>query len=84
MKACFAQYADDANAVTSSIHMVLTIYGYWGARRSAERVYIVASRIVPFVLDIITIGLLQTPAVQSSFLVYMVVANVQGMCTSLI
>lgn len=74
----FCYIIESSYLMTYSIHMVLTIYGYWGARRSAERVYIVASRIVPFVLDIITIGLLQTPAVQSSFLVYMVVANVQA------
>ncbi|KAI1653376.1 hypothetical protein F4813DRAFT_374518 [Daldinia decipiens] len=74
----FCYIIESSYLMTYSIHMVLTIYGYWGTRRSAERVYTVASRIVPFVLDIITIGLLQTPAVQRSFFVYMVVANVQA------
>lgn len=74
----FCYIIESSYLMTYSIHMVLTIYGYWGTRRSAERVYIVASRIVPFVLDVITIGLLQTSAVQSSFLTYMIVANVQA------
>ncbi|KAI0122750.1 hypothetical protein F4814DRAFT_409794 [Daldinia grandis] len=74
----FCYIIESSYLMTYSIHMVLTVYGYWGTRRSAERAYTVASRIVPFVLDVITIGLLQTPAVQSSFLVYMVVANVQA------
>ena len=67
---------------TSSIQIAFSVYDFWSTRRRAERAFSLLSKIVPLILAGITIGLLQTPAVQSSFLVYMVVANVQGQSVS--
>ncbi|KAI8627643.1 hypothetical protein F5Y19DRAFT_486584 [Xylariaceae sp. FL1651] len=61
-----------------TIHVTLTIHGCWTGNRRAEQSFAVYSKLIPIVLAAITIGLLQTPPVQSSFLVYMVVANVQA------
>ncbi|KAI0839414.1 hypothetical protein F5Y06DRAFT_295439 [Hypoxylon sp. FL0890] len=61
----FCYIIESSYLMTHSIYMVLTIYGYWVARPFAERVYVVSSKVVPLVLDSITIGLLQTSAVQT-------------------
>ncbi|KAI1079766.1 hypothetical protein F5B20DRAFT_580921 [Whalleya microplaca] len=61
-----------------TIQITFAVYGYWPARRRAERTFLLASKIVPLLLAGITIGLLQTRPVQSSFLVYMIVANAQS------
>lgn len=55
----------------------MAMYNFWAARRGAERVAAVVGRVAPIVLALLTIGLLQTPAVQSSFTAYLIVANVQ-------
>ncbi|KAJ3576800.1 hypothetical protein NPX13_g3584 [Xylaria arbuscula] len=61
----------------------MKMFNFWAMRRNKQRIYTLVGIVAPVVLAIITIGLLQTPAVQSSFLVYMIVANTQSVlsCT---
>ncbi|KAI5866542.1 hypothetical protein GGS23DRAFT_593288 [Durotheca rogersii] len=61
-----------------SIHVTASVFGYWLMRRRAERIFSLASKTVPLLLAGITIALLHTKLVQSSFLTYMIVANVQS------
>lgn len=61
-----------------TIHVAFSVYGFWSAKRRTERRFLWGSKVIPLILAGITIGLLQTPPVQSSFLVYMIVANVQS------
>ncbi|KAL7629533.1 hypothetical protein AAE478_001054 [Parahypoxylon ruwenzoriense] len=61
-----------------SIHVTISVYGYWSTRRRAERTFSLASKVIPLILAGITIGLLQTRLVQSSFAAYMVIANFQS------
>ncbi|KAI1177686.1 hypothetical protein F4777DRAFT_188643 [Nemania sp. FL0916] len=69
--------------LTYCIGVTMTMYNFWATRRKTEHIFGIIGRVVPVVLAILTIGLLQTPAVQSSFTVYMIVANVQSVtsCT---
>ncbi|GAP84553.1 putative glycoside hydrolase [Rosellinia necatrix] len=60
------------------IAVTMAMYNFWATRRRGERIFTAVARIAPVVLAAITIGLLQTPAVQSSFAAYMVVANLQS------
>lgn len=55
----------------------MAMYNFWATRRKAERIFTLVARTLPIILAAITIGLLQTAAVQSSFTAYMVVANFQ-------
>lgn len=73
----FSEKARVADIDISAIHVTYSVYGFWSTRRRTERAFAFASKVVPLVLAGITLGLLQTKAVQSSFLVYMIVANVQ-------
>jgi hypothetical protein len=66
-----------SNAITSCIQVTCSIYNLWSTKRTAKRAFAVAGRVVPIFLAAITIGLLQTPQVQSSFTAYMIVANAQ-------
>lgn len=60
------------------MQIACSVYDLWsGQRRSAKQAFTIACKMVPLVLAGITIGLLQTQLVQRSFVVYMVVANVQ-------
>ncbi|KAI1439126.1 hypothetical protein GGR50DRAFT_2323 [Xylaria sp. CBS 124048] len=47
-------------------------------KRNTHHIIVIVGRIMPVVLSAVTIGLLEVPAVQSSFLVYVIVANVQA------
>ncbi|KAH8165425.1 hypothetical protein CIB48_g2823 [Xylaria polymorpha] len=58
---------DMANMTVSCVRVTMTMYNFWATRRNAERVSAVIGRVAPIILAAITIGLLQTPAVQSSF-----------------
>lgn len=53
------------------------MFNFWGTRRDKQRIYTVVGIVAPIVLAVLTIGLLQTVAVRSSFLAYMIVANTQ-------
>ncbi|RWA08549.1 hypothetical protein EKO27_g6566 [Xylaria grammica] len=65
------------------IQVITKMNNFWVTRRDGERIFAVVGRIAPVFLAVITIGLLQTAAVQSSFIAYMVVANTQSVlsCT---
>ncbi|KAI1203214.1 hypothetical protein F5X97DRAFT_330527 [Nemania serpens] len=66
---------------TYTLHVALSIYGVWALHRHAERIYVMLSKILPPILTAITIGLEYTPAVQSSWTVYMIVANIQAVAS---
>lgn len=79
----FCYIMESSYFLSYAIHVTYSVYGFWSTRRRTERAFAFASKVVPLVLAGITLGLLQTKAVQSSFLVYMIVANVQSVtaCT---
>lgn len=68
---------------SSTLHIALSIYGVWASHRRAERIYIVLSKIISPLLTAMWVGLEYTPAVQSSWTTYMIVANIQAVaaCT---
>ncbi|KAI1498248.1 hypothetical protein F5X99DRAFT_412241 [Biscogniauxia marginata] len=74
----FCYIMESSYLLSYSIQVTLTVYGFWITRRTTERMFSVAGKLAPLFLAVITIGLLQTPPVQSSFLVYMIVANAQS------
>ncbi|KAH9992260.1 hypothetical protein F4779DRAFT_609325 [Xylariaceae sp. FL0662B] len=74
----FCYIMESSYLLAYTIQITFAVYGYWPTRRRAERTSVLASKVVPLMLAGITIGLLQTPPVQSSFLVYMIVANAQS------
>ncbi|KAI1133262.1 hypothetical protein F5Y10DRAFT_228620 [Nemania abortiva] len=80
----FCYIVESSYLLAYCVRVTLTVYNFWATRRSAERIAAVVGRVAPIILALITIGLLQTPAVQSSFTVYMIVANVQsvGSCAA--
>lgn len=61
----------------------MSVYGVWASHRRAERVYVILSKTFPPILTAIWIGLEYTPAVQHSWITYMIVANIQAVtaCT---
>lgn len=69
--------ADIRSTTSSTLHIALSIYGVWASHRRAERVYAILSKTIPPILAGITIGLEYVQAVQRSWTVYMVVANLQ-------
>ncbi|KAI0097831.1 hypothetical protein GGR51DRAFT_539897 [Nemania sp. FL0031] len=66
---------------TYTLHIALSIYGIWATHRRAEHIYVILSKILPPILTAITIGLEYTPAVQNSWTVYMIVANIQAVAS---
>ncbi|KAI1748018.1 hypothetical protein F4782DRAFT_518852 [Xylaria castorea] len=74
----FCYIVESSYLLAYCVRVTMTMYNFWGTRRNAERISAVIGRVVPVILAAITIGLLQTPAVQSSFIAYMFVANVQS------
>ncbi|KAI1812545.1 hypothetical protein GGS20DRAFT_557437 [Poronia punctata] len=79
----FCYIVESSYLLAYCIQVTLTIFQLGLVKRNTKRVFAVAGRILPVVLAAITIGLLQTPQVQSSFAAYMVVANAQSVtsCT---
>ncbi|KAI1747308.1 hypothetical protein F4782DRAFT_521497 [Xylaria castorea] len=63
---------------TYTLHIATSIFGVWTVRRRAERIYVILSKIVPIIITAITIGIEYTPAVQSNWITYIIVANVQA------
>ncbi|KAI0466759.1 hypothetical protein F4859DRAFT_496605 [Xylaria cf. heliscus] len=74
----FCYIVESSYLLAYCVRVTMTMYNFWATRRDGERISAVIGRVVPVVLAAITIGLLQTPAVQSSFAAYMVIANVQS------
>ncbi|KAJ8127363.1 hypothetical protein O1611_g6273 [Lasiodiplodia mahajangana] len=74
----FCYIVESSYLLAYCIKVTTTVYNFWATRRDAERIFTIVARVAPIILALITIGLLQTPAVQSSFTVYMIVANVQS------
>ncbi|KAI0551596.1 hypothetical protein F4679DRAFT_538475 [Xylaria curta] len=74
----FCYIVESSYLLAYCVRVTMTMYNFWGTRRGAERISAVIGRVAPIILAAITIGLLQTPAVQSSFTAYMFVANVQS------
>ncbi|KAI3317952.1 hypothetical protein HD806DRAFT_513224 [Xylariaceae sp. AK1471] len=74
----FCYIVESSYLLAYCIQVTCSIYNFWATRRTAKRAFAVAGRLVPIVLAASTIGLLQTPQVQSSFTAYMIVANAQS------
>ncbi|KAI0206794.1 hypothetical protein F4808DRAFT_7660 [Astrocystis sublimbata] len=74
----FCYIVESSYLLAYCVLVTLTMCNFWAQRREAERMFAIFGRIAPIALATITIGLLQTPAVQSSFAAYMVIANVQS------
>ncbi|KAI0406019.1 hypothetical protein F4802DRAFT_130167 [Xylaria palmicola] len=74
----FCYIVESSYLLAYCIGVTLSMYNFWATRRKGERIFVIAGRLAPIVLAAITIGLLQTSAVQSSFTAYMIVANVQS------
>ncbi|KAL0932681.1 glycoside hydrolase [Colletotrichum truncatum] len=60
-----------------ALSLAASVYGWFATTPRTTRTISIIGRILPFVLGAITVGLLQAPFVQESFLVYMLVANTQ-------
>ncbi|KAJ2976348.1 hypothetical protein NUW58_g8109 [Xylaria curta] len=78
----FCYIVESSYLLAYCIRVTMTMYNFWATRRDGERIAAVVGRVAPIILAAITIGLLQTPAVQSSFTAYMFVANVQLLAVS--
>ncbi|KAI0859826.1 hypothetical protein F4860DRAFT_481578 [Xylaria cubensis] len=62
---------------TYTLHIATSIFGVWTIRRRAERIYVILSKIVPIIITTITIGVEYTPVLQSNWITYLIVANIQ-------
>ncbi|KAI1284043.1 hypothetical protein F5Y07DRAFT_348497 [Xylaria sp. FL0933] len=80
----FCYIVESSYLLAYCIRVITKTYNFWATRRNAERIYAVVGRVLPIVLAAITIGLLQTAAVQSSFTAYMIVANTQSVLSCFI
>lgn len=65
-------------ATLSTLYIATSIFGVWTVRRRAERIYVILSKIVPIIITAITIGVEYTAALQSSWITYIIVANIQS------
>ncbi|KAI0431231.1 hypothetical protein F5Y09DRAFT_305508 [Xylaria sp. FL1042] len=74
----FCYIVESSYLLAYCIQVTTKTYNFWATRQKGERIYAVVGRVAPIVLAAITIGLLQTAAVQSSFTAYMIVANTQS------
>ncbi|KAI0183688.1 hypothetical protein EV127DRAFT_446320 [Xylaria flabelliformis] len=74
----FCYIVESSYLLAYCVRVTMTMYNFWGTRRGAERISAIIGRVAPIILAATTIGLLQTPAVQSNFTAYMFVANVQS------
>ncbi|KAI0913888.1 hypothetical protein F4823DRAFT_574839 [Ustulina deusta] len=74
----FCYIVESSYLLAFCIQVTAKMYNFWATRRNEERIYAVVGRVAPIVLAVATISVLQTPPVQSSFIVYMVVANAQS------
>ncbi|KAI1116263.1 hypothetical protein F5Y14DRAFT_407385 [Nemania sp. NC0429] len=74
----FCYIVESSYLLAYCIQVTMAMYNFWAARRGVERIAAVIGRVAPILLASLTIGLLQTPAVQSSFTAYLIVANVQS------
>ncbi|KAK5628952.1 hypothetical protein RRF57_004667 [Xylaria bambusicola] len=73
----FCYIVESSYLLAYCIQVTAKMFDFGTRRRNKRRIYAVVGRVAPIVLAAITIGLLQTPAIQSSFLAYMIVANTQ-------
>ncbi|KAI0549779.1 hypothetical protein F4679DRAFT_545533 [Xylaria curta] len=62
---------------TYTLHIATSIFGVWTVRPRAERIYVILSKTVPIIITAITIGVEYTPALQSDWITYIIVANIQ-------
>ncbi|KAI0394311.1 hypothetical protein F5Y17DRAFT_428525 [Xylariaceae sp. FL0594] len=74
----FCYIVESSYLLAYCIQVTMTVFHLGATKRNTKRIIAVAGRVVPIILAAITIGLLQTPQVQSSFTAYMVVANLQS------
>ncbi|KAI1325447.1 hypothetical protein F5Y16DRAFT_411460 [Xylariaceae sp. FL0255] len=85
MMRLFCYIIESSYLFTYSIQIAYVIHDTWSTKRHAERMLFWTGRLVPLFTAIVTIAVLQTPAVQSSrFMVYMIVANIQSVVTSML
>ncbi|KAI0878311.1 hypothetical protein GGS24DRAFT_416491 [Hypoxylon argillaceum] len=75
----FCYIVETGYLLSYCLQIYLTLLGFWESRKSVEFIWCLAGQLLPILGGVITIGLLQTPAVQSSFVVYLIVANVQSL-----
>ncbi|KAI0528259.1 hypothetical protein F5B22DRAFT_28671 [Xylaria bambusicola] len=80
----FCYIVESSYLLAYCIQVTAKMFDFGTRRRNKRRFYAVVGRVAPVILAAIAIGLLQTPAVQSSFVVYMVVANTQSVLSSAI
>ncbi|KAI0875478.1 hypothetical protein GGS24DRAFT_455394 [Hypoxylon argillaceum] len=80
----FCYILESSYLLAYCIRVTMTVYNFWATRRAAERIFAIVGRVVPIILAVVTIGLLQTPVVQSSFATYMIVANLQSVTSCLV
>jgi hypothetical protein len=74
----FCYNVESTYLLTYTLHISLSVYGFWAGRRRAERIYSVLAKVLPILLTGITTALQYTPVAQSSWRTYMLVANAQG------
>ncbi|KAI0532024.1 hypothetical protein GGR58DRAFT_491708 [Xylaria digitata] len=63
----FCYIVESSYLLAYCIQVTTKMSNFWASRRDGERIFAVVGRVTPVILAIVTIGVLQTPAVQSSF-----------------
>ncbi|KAI2623732.1 hypothetical protein GGS21DRAFT_330254 [Xylaria nigripes] len=74
----FCYLVESTYLLAYCVRATIITSNFWIGRRNRERMFAVAGRTIPPILAAFTISLLQTSAVQSSFTVYLIVANIQS------
>ncbi|KAI8944806.1 hypothetical protein F4801DRAFT_570443 [Xylaria longipes] len=74
----FCYIVESSYLLAYCVRVTMSMYNFFATRRNADRISTMIGTVAPIILAAITIGLLQTPAVQSSFTAYMIVANLQS------
>ncbi|KAI6093960.1 hypothetical protein F4821DRAFT_8186 [Hypoxylon rubiginosum] len=80
----FCYIVESTYLLAYCIHVRLILVGFWQSRRKPEKISTTVGIVAPIIGAAITIGLLQTAAVQRSFTTYLIVANVQSTLSCLI
>ncbi|KAI4867704.1 hypothetical protein F4820DRAFT_445731 [Hypoxylon rubiginosum] len=80
----FCYIVESTYLLAYCIHVRPIPIGFWQARRKPEKISTIVGIVAPIIGAAITIGLLQTAAVQRSFIAYLIVANVQSVLSCLI
>ncbi|KAH8901284.1 hypothetical protein GQ53DRAFT_740291 [Thozetella sp. PMI_491] len=71
----FTNNATAAMALSFSMSIAGTVYGFWATHQRIEKHFNLYAKILPILLAAISVALLQAPAVQRNWPAYMVIAN---------